>query len=88
MDRGHHDGSGREGSGCAVQGGDAMPLITYISPPCVLISITAVHHIEISGNKVTLVYIDGTKQTKTIKAKDREGKDFLNLVSMVQERDA
>ena len=65
-----------------------MPLITYISPPYILIGITGVNHIEIIGNKVTLAYTDGSRQTKNINAKEREGKDFLNIVSMVQEKNA
>ncbi len=55
--------------------------ITYIAPPVILTMLSGVHHIKIDGDEVTLIYTDMTKQSKTIKATDRQDKEFLDLVT-------
>ena len=57
---------------------------TYIVPPKIAVAVTGVRYIEINGETVTLFYTDGTKQAKDIQVGDRQDKEFLDLISLVQ----
>ncbi len=58
--------------------------ITYINPTNIMVMLSGVHHIEIDGDVVTLVYTDATRQSKHVPADKRNGLEFFDLVSLVQ----